>query len=194
MACAGCHVPGTTLGVATMKLDFTAQLAEIRRLLRFRVGLLLAAWVALIGAVTIIVQRTVRRSARRLEAELRTAATGGESAPLPLDPVTAEVHRSLRELLASQRAREADVAHRLAQVDQLASLGQLAAGLAHEIKNPLAGIQGALEVLRDEAKGSDTSPLYDEMLGELRRVHAILQRLLESGRPPGAHQPRHAHH
>ncbi|HSM15086.1 MAG TPA: ATP-binding protein, partial [Thermoanaerobaculia bacterium] len=53
----------------------------------------------------------------------------------------------------------------------------------HEIKNPLAGIQGALELLREEAPEEETSRLYGEMLDELKRVHGILQRLLESARP-----------
>ena len=187
-SCALCHTAGATLGAATMKLDFTEQLAEIRGELRFRVALLLAAWLALIGAVTFAVQRTVRRSAKRLEAELTAASSGGVaddtgSSSLPLDPVAAEVHRNLRDFLRRQRERETQFASRLAHVDQLASLGQLAAGLAHEIKNPLAGIQGALELLRDETRDEGTEKLYGEMLGELGRVHGILQRLLESGRP-----------
>jgi len=187
-SCTICHTAGATLGVATMKLDFTEQLGEIRGELRLRVALLLALWLALIAAVTLAVQRTVRRSARRLEAEFSAATGGGVgddtgASALPLDPVAAEVHRSLRELLRRQREHESQVASRLAHVDQLASLGQLAAGLAHEIKNPLAGIQGALELLRDETPDEERRKLHDEMLGELRRVHGILQRLLESGRP-----------
>jgi hypothetical protein len=186
--CTPCHAAGTTLGAAAMRLDFTEQIGEIRDLLRQRVALLLGAWVALIAGVTIVVQRTVRRSAQRLHEELRAAATGDRLltppiGQLPLDPVSAEVHRSVRDLLARQRQREADVAVKLAHVDQLAGLGQLAAGLAHEIKNPLAGIQGALEVLRDESKDGDSTHLYEEMLAELRRVNVILHRLLESGRP-----------
>lgn len=185
--CVTCHIAGARLGVASMKLDFTAQYDEIRRVLGRRVALLLGAWVALIAGVAVLVQRSVRRSAARLRAELAAVSAGQpgprRAATLPLDPVAAEVHRNVRDFLARQRARESEVASRLARVDQLAGLGQLAAGLAHEIKNPLAGIQGALELLRDESKDDSTRHLHDEMLGELKRVHGILQRLLESGRP-----------
>ncbi|HSM14631.1 MAG TPA: histidine kinase dimerization/phospho-acceptor domain-containing protein, partial [Thermoanaerobaculia bacterium] len=186
--CTSCHQPGSTLGAASMRIDFTEQLAEVRGQLGRRLGLLLAGWLGAIGAVTLIVQRTVRRSGARLRADLAASVAGDASAELPtpalaLDPVTAEVHRSLHEFLRRQRERESQVAHRLAHVDQLASLGQLAAGLAHEIKNPLAGIQGALELLREEAPEGETRKLYGEMLDELRRVHGILQRLLESARP-----------
>jgi len=187
--CSPCHAAGKTLGYATMKLDFTAELDEIGALLGRRVVALVAAWAALIGLVAIVVQQTVKRSVRRLEADLASAAAGDSAestptpGPIPLDPVAAEIHRSLRDFLTRQRKRDANLAGRLARADQLASLGQLAAGLAHEIKNPLAGIQGALELLRDETVEDSTKTLYGEMLGELKRVHEILQRLLESGRP-----------
>jgi len=186
--CAPCHVAGTTLGAATMKLDFTTPLAEIRDRLRTRMALLLAAWIALVGVITVLVQRAAQRAGLSLRADIAAAGDGAAAelaapAVLPLDPVTAEVHRNLRELVRRQRERETQVASRLARADQLASLGELAAGLAHEIKNPLAGIQGALELLRDESGDASTVTLYGEMLHELERVHGILQRLLESARP-----------
>jgi hypothetical protein len=160
----------------------------MRGRLRNRLALLLLVWGALLGASASLVRRTVERSVSRLRADLDAAAAGraagDEAAPFVLDPVSAEVHRSLRDFLARQRRREAEVASRLEHHDQLAHLGELAAGLAHEIKNPLAGIQGALEVLRDDARDdAERVRLYEEMLGELRRVNTILQRLLESGRP-----------
>jgi signal transduction histidine kinase len=187
--CAPCHTPGTTLGAATMKIDFTGPMAEISRGLRTRMALLLGAWVALLGGITLLVQRTVVRAAVRLRADIAAAAAGNapangeQGAVVPLDPVTAEVHRNLRELVRRQHEHETQVASRLMHVDQLATLGQLAAGLAHEIKNPLAGIQGALELLRDEESDESTTRLYGEMLAELERVNGILHRLLESGRP-----------
>jgi len=101
-----------------------------------------------------------------------------------LDPRSAELQRSLQQFLQRQRQRQADVASKLAHTDQLASLGRLSAGLAHEIKNPLAGIQGALEILRQDASESDPNrELYDEMLSELKRVNDTLRSLLGSARP-----------
>jgi signal transduction histidine kinase len=187
-SCLPCHTSGATLGAAALRLDFSAPLAEIRDRLRDRTALLLGVWIALLGGVSLVVQRTVDRAGARLRADLAAAAIGDAAAApasdsLPLDPVTAEVHRHLRELLRSQRERESRVASQLAHVDQLASLGQLAAGLAHEIKNPLAGIQGALELLRDDSRDGETTRLYGEMLTELGRVDGILRRLLESARP-----------
>jgi signal transduction histidine kinase len=75
------------------------------------------------------------------------------------------------------------MASRMEHTDQLASLGRLAVGLAHEIKNPLAGIKGALEILREDNVEKRTATLYDAMLEELERVNTTLQLLLESARP-----------
>ena len=184
--CTACHPAGKSLGAATMKIEITGELEGIRRLLRRRVGWLLAAWVVLVGAVAVFVQFTVRRSLTRLEADLAAAAAGEgeteESHEVALDPAAAKLYQRLREFLRRQREREAEVVSRLAHVDQLATLGQLSAGLAHEIKNPLAGIQGAIEVLRDETSDESTAAVYDDVLRELKRVNGILQRLLESGR------------
>ncbi len=183
--CAPCHELGTTLGAATLHIDFTAALAAIRDRLRGRMALLLGVWVVALGLVTLVVQRNVAKAGVRLRADLASADSDPEtsSGALSLDPVTDEVHRNLRELLRSQRERESLLVTRLAHVDQLACVGQLAAGLAHEIKNPLAGIQGVLEVLREESDSEPTRHLYGEMLEELGRVDGILRRLLESARP-----------
>ncbi len=186
--CTPCHEVGTTLGAASMSIDYTGPLADMRGKLRGSLLLLLVVWATLLGLSAAAVKATVSRSAARLQADL-DAATEGKAGSNPrdalvLDPVSAQVHRSLRDFLARQRQRESDLANRLAHVDQLAHLGELAAGLAHEIKNPLAGIHGALEVLRDDARDDEEKcRLYEEMLGELKRVNTILQRLLESGRP-----------
>jgi signal transduction histidine kinase len=142
----------------------------------------------MLGAINVLVRRSVKRSAAKLEEQLAAAeageptqATGGTR--LILDPESARLHAALGQFLERQRRLQRDLASRLEHTDQLASLGQLAAGLAHEIKNPLAGIQGALEILREEDPEDRTARLYDEMLAEFERVNTTLQLLLESARP-----------
>ncbi|HQQ76146.1 MAG TPA: ATP-binding protein [Thermoanaerobaculia bacterium] len=185
--CRPCHAAGKTLGAASVTIDFTDELNELHAILRRRVGWLFGIWIVLVGGVAFVAQKTIRRSLSRLESELDHAAAGrAPSEPagdLPLDAASAAFHGRLRDFLRRQRAREVEMVSRLERVDQLATLGELSAGLAHEIKNPLAGIQGALEVLKHDTADDATGRLYDEMLGELKRVNTILQRLLESGRP-----------
>lgn len=186
--CAPCHEPGEILGVATMSLEVTDQLSALKGRLRSNLALLILVWASALGITTSAVKRSAERSAKHLQEELTAAETGEPAAAapstgLPLDPVTAQLHRSLLEFLENQRRRRTDIASRLAHTDQLASVGRLAAGLAHEIKNPLAGIQGALEILQQDSQNSSNRALYGEMLNELKRVNETLHLLLSSARP-----------
>ena len=73
---------------------------------------------------------------------------------------------------------------RLHQVEKLASIGELAAGLAHEIKNPLAGIKGSLQLIR----GKDLEPEQEERLHQVvkrdvQRLDHLLTDFLAFARP-----------
>jgi two-component system sensor histidine kinase PilS (NtrC family) len=68
--------------------------------------------------------------------------------------------------------------------DRLAAIGRLAAGLAHEIRNPIASIRGSVEVLRQNLKpeGSDRR-LMDIVLRESDRLDGTIAEFLEFSRP-----------
>ena len=72
----------------------------------------------------------------------------------------------------------------ISRAEHLATLGELAAGLAHEIRNPLAGIAGVMEIVGRDLP--DTSPARDvvkDVRGEILRVNRIVTDLLETARP-----------
>jgi two-component system nitrogen regulation sensor histidine kinase GlnL len=72
----------------------------------------------------------------------------------------------------------------LKRADRLALMGTLAAGLAHEIRNPLGGIKGAAQLLRRSVDGNPTvHEFIDIMIREVDRVNQLIEQLLDLSRP-----------
>ena len=72
----------------------------------------------------------------------------------------------------------------MARAEHLATIGELAAGLAHEIRNPLAGIAGVVEVMgRELPKESSSRSVLPEVQAEIHHIQAILNDLLAYARP-----------
>ncbi len=72
----------------------------------------------------------------------------------------------------------------LYRAERLATLGELAAGAAHEIRNPLTSIRSTIQYLRpDFEEGSEKAVLVDELLGEVDRINGIIAGLLSFARP-----------
>jgi len=70
------------------------------------------------------------------------------------------------------------------RADRLASVGEMSAGIAHEIKNPLAGIKGAITVLADDFSAEDPRrEVIDKVLEQISRLDKGATDLLFFGRP-----------
>jgi signal transduction histidine kinase len=70
------------------------------------------------------------------------------------------------------------------RAEHLATIGELAAGLAHEIRNPLAGIAGVVEVMGKELPaGSASRAVLGEVHDEIQHIQNILSDLLAYARP-----------
>ncbi|MGD2109764.1 MAG: ATP-binding protein [Phycisphaerae bacterium] len=83
-----------------------------------------------------------------------------------------------------RRFERTAVEEKLTRAEHLAEIGQLAASLAHEIKNPLAGISGAIQIIRDAMAADDPhQPIVSEILGQIGRLDATVKDLLQYARP-----------
>jgi signal transduction histidine kinase len=72
----------------------------------------------------------------------------------------------------------------MSRAEHLATLGELAAGLAHEIRNPLAGIAGVIEIIgRDLPKESPARKVLKDVHTEVAHINRIVSDLLEIARP-----------
>ncbi len=155
------------------------------------------AGVGVIGALAGLllgyaVARGVQRSLHRLQIHIQDAADKlGQDLPTVvlseegglegLHEQMQGVVRQIEEVVQRLQQRE----HEVLRAEQLAAVGQLAAGVAHEIRNPLTSIKMLVQTGREEAEARGM-PAEDLQVieREIRRMERSLKTFLEFARPP----------
>ena len=90
----------------------------------------------------------------------------------------------VRQLRESREEIQRLYRTQMSRAEHLATLGELATGLAHEIRNPLAGIAGVMEIVgRDLPESSPAREVLSEVQEEILQIKRILSDLLETARP-----------
>jgi signal transduction histidine kinase len=96
-----------------------------------------------------------------------------------------KLYQELAETLAETNRRLEQAQEQARRSERLAALGQMSAGLAHEIRNPLGVIKGSAEMLHQ--KLGESNPLASELAGyissETNRLSALVTRFLDFARP-----------
>jgi len=145
---------------------------------------LVAAWVVASGIVA-PVQRLVGAVRNLGEGDLnvRVPPGGGDE--------IAELGEAFNEMAADLAANQNRIEHlhrtEIERAEQLATVGEVAAGVAHEIKNPVVGISNGLDlVLRHVKDHEELAPITTEMKRQLTRIEQAVRDLLAYARPPEA--------
>lgn len=138
----------------------------------------------LAGLAALLTWAVLRRLGRPLRILVEALSDAARQAPVPLpepvvaqaDPRSAAVLRAYNSMADGMRERERLTAE-LAEREQAAALGRLAATIAHEVRNPLGGLVTAVSTLR--RFGADPG-VRDESLAFLDRGIAALDRIVTS--------------
>ncbi len=99
-----------------------------------------------------------------------------------------DLGRDFNDMVAQLKASREEIQRlhqtQMSRAEHFATLGELAAGLAHEIRNPLAGIAGVIEIVsRDLPPNSPARSVIKDAKEEALQINRILTDLLETARP-----------
>ena len=154
----------------------------------------IAVWLSSAGllslALVIITRRQIKKPIEKIIGEIGRIAEGDPAArvsasgadelaaiALRVNSITSELEKA-RETVQRYESTETN------QLEKMASLGEIASTVAHEIKNPLAGISGALQVMAEDMP--DKSPrkeICNEILTEIDRLDRCVKELIIFARP-----------
>ncbi|MBY0371436.1 hypothetical protein K2X33_12165 [bacterium] len=175
----------------------------------WRIGFLNPAASHLLGLETTVVGKTLQEAAPGLlpffeRSESRTrlqqvvefqqsghaALLRGDVAALEGNGAGGLLHGESTEgfvLLFQDVTKVLNLEQRVKQNEKLAAVGQLAAGIAHEIRNPLAGMSASVEMLRSslprEVVGGENQKLMDIALREIDRLNRLISEFLDFVKP-----------
>jgi len=150
-----------------------------------------AGAVAICGVLIVALASTIHRPMVELQEQMENVGEGDLNASVGFarrNDEVGDLGRNFNRMVQQLRESRAEIErlHRtqMSRAEHLATLGELAAGLAHEIRNPLAGIAGVIEIVgRDLPTTSPAKAVVKEVRHEITQINKILTDLLETARP-----------
>jgi len=150
-----------------------------------------AGAVAICGVIIVVLASTIQRPMIELQEQMDRVGDGDLTASVSFSRRNDEIgdlgrnfDRMVRQLRESREEIEHLHRTQMSRAEHFATLGELATGLAHEIRNPLAGIAGVIEIVqRDLPASSPAKAVVKEVRQEIAQINRILTDLLETARP-----------
>jgi signal transduction histidine kinase len=154
-----------------------------------------AGAVAICGALLVVLTYTVQRPMVELQQKISQVGSGDLNAAVTFSQRNDEIGdlgRNFNHMVEQLRESRVEIEHlhrtQMSRAEHLATLGELATGLAHEIRNPLAGIAGVIEIIgRDLPSTSPARSVVKDVRQEIARINQIVTDLLQTARP---HPPK----
>lgn len=151
--------------------------------------------VAICGALLVVLTYTVQRPMVELQQKIAELGGGDLTASVSFahrNDEIGDLGRNFNQMVVQLRESREEIErlHRtqMSRAEHFATLGEMATGLAHEIRNPLAGIAGVIEIIgRDLPSTSPAREVIKDVRQEIARINHIVTDLLQTARP---HPPK----
>ncbi len=188
--CAQCHARDqSVLGFVDVDISLSRQ-SEGMRIWGAIATAAAVAQFAIIGiGIALILGHVVVRPLRGLATSMQQLQHGNldvTAAPArtaEIDSLVTGFNDMADRLRRARQIEEDAQRSHLTRVEQLASIGEMAASLAHEIRNPLSGAKAAIDVLAGEETAEEPRRILGHVSEELARVDGVVRQLLNFARP-----------
>jgi len=150
-----------------------------------------AGAVAICGVVIVVLVTTIQKPVVELQEQMERVGDGDLTASVGFAKRNDEIGdlgRNFNLMVKQLRESREEIEHlhrtQMSRAEHFATLGELATGLAHEIRNPLAGIAGVIEIVgRDLPASSPAKAVVKDVREEIAQINRILTDLLGTARP-----------
>lgn len=128
---------------------------------------------------------SINEQARRGEVQHRTGEAATQTLGVSISPLVDHKGHSIGRVINFQDLTEVrQMEDQVKRAERLAVIGTLAAGVAHEIRNPLASISGSIELLgSDPSTDEDSAALMRIVTREIERLNDLITELLDYANP-----------
>ena len=188
--CQKCHEQSkTVLGVLDLELSLSGIDESIRSSVKKHVEDALIVFLIMGGGILLVVGLLIDRPIRNMINTIKKIERGDLSVRMDEGPnefgiMAGSFNSMLDSVEASNREVERCHTEQMQRAAKLASLGEIMSGIAHEIKNPLAGISCAVQVFQSELEDGDSRKVVAaEILDNIKRLDNIVKSLLNYARP-----------
>ncbi|MDR4509479.1 MAG: ATP-binding protein [Candidatus Brocadiaceae bacterium] len=185
------HIPILNWGLVA-KQDVREAFAPIKKL-RTRLIMFTGISIAIIISIIVLLTNRITQPILRLVQGVKAIASGNLDHRISVDSRTEVglLAREFNDMAAKLKESYSDLEHKveertaqLLRSERFAAVGELAAEVAHEINNPLAGLQNFAGMLENEPENISQTKKYATLMFEgLKRVEMIVKRLLAFSRP-----------
>ena len=166
--------------------------------------------IVLIGAGYYLFQRNIIKPARLMLQATEAVSRGDLELRLPTEGPyeISQIAKAYNHMVIALQLSQAETREHIAGLEKanqqlgqareelirsekMSSIGQLAAGLAHELGNPLAAIIGYLELLKQQRQGTAEKEIIERSLNETARIDFLVRELLDFAKPDNSQHSDH---
>jgi len=189
--CFGCHSAQEKIdSILEVDIDHSGAAVLLQKNQIKGIVIALAALAVLSFVILRLFEKLINQPISQLKEKMKRVQEGNldiQFSPLKNDEIGSlakNFNSMVNDMKKANQKIEELFSRQMEKAEHLASIGELAAGLAHEIKNPIAGMKGALEIINQKTDSSDPKKeIFSEILVQIDKINNVIHDLLSYAKP-----------